>query len=109
MNCLKEPAPPRGEPLPLSSSFIKEGADSGEIAVGRFVDPGDDEEEEKQEEDVPLENKWVNEVTCDDSELGAYDHVVRCWRCKAGLKINIEIGLVVLYVHDVDLLVQPQM
>lgn len=95
----KEPAlpPPGGEPLPLPSSFIEEGTDNrgsnSEIAVGRLVDPCEDEEE-KQEEDISLENKMA-EATCDDSESGAYDHFVRCWKCRAGLKINIEIGLVV--------------
>jgi len=91
----REPTLPPPGPLPLS--FNEEGADSGvsnsEIAVGKFFDPGDDEEE-KQEEDVSIADKW-SEVTLDDSELGAYEHVVRCWKCRAGLKINIEIGLVV--------------
>eukprot|EP00984_Skeletonema_dohrnii_P010580 scaffold4123_cov91-Skeletonema_dohrnii-CCMP3373.AAC.5 len=91
----REPTLPPPVPLPLS--FNEEGADSGvsnsEIAVGRFFDPGDNEEE-KQEEDVSIADKW-SEVTLDDSELGAYEHVVRCWKCRAGLKINIEIGLVV--------------
>mmetsp|Transcript_18735 Transcript_18735/g.26693 ORF Transcript_18735/g.26693 Transcript_18735/m.26693 type:complete len:334 (+) Transcript_18735:212-1213(+) len=89
-----EPTLPPPEPLP--SSFIEEGMDSGvtnsQIAVGKFFDPGEDEEE-KQEEDVSIANKY-SEVTLDDSELGAYEHVVRCWKCRAGLKINIEIGLV---------------
>jgi hypothetical protein len=95
-----EPAlpPPDGEPLPLPSSFAEEGTDSrssnSEIAVGRLVDPGEDEEE-KQEEDISIENKLAEVTTFDDSELGAYDHVVRCWKCRAGLKINIEVGLVV--------------
>lgn len=89
-----EPTLPPPEPLPLS--LIEEGMDSGvtnsQIAVGKLFDPGEDEEE-KQEEDVSIANKY-SEVTLDDSELGAYEHVVRCWKCRAGLKINIEIGLV---------------
>jgi len=92
-----EPTLPPPEPLPLS--FIEEGTGSGvtknnsQIAIGKFVDPGEDEEE-KLEEDVSIANMF-SEVILDDTELGAYEHVVRCWKCRAGLKINIGIGLVV--------------
>ena len=94
----KEPAlPSPKEPLPLPPSFVEEGLDNignREIALGRVyrVYPGEDEE--KQEEDVSIENRWA-EVSPDDSTLGAYDRVVRCWKCRAELKINLEIGLVV--------------
>jgi hypothetical protein len=87
----KEPVlPPPTEPLPLPQSFFEEGLDDGiggicEIAVGRLVDQGDDEEE-KLEEDVSV---------ADGPRLGPYDHVVQCWECREALRINIEVGLVV--------------
>ena len=98
----KEPTLPSPiEPLPHPSSqfFMEEGLENREIALGKLVDPGEggedgDDEEEKQEEDVSIENRWAG-ISLDDVTLGAYDHVVRCWKCRAGLKINMEIGLVV--------------
>ena len=98
----KEPTLPSPiEPLPHPSSqfFMEEGLENREIALGKLVDPGegeeyDNDEEEKQEEDASIENRWAG-ISLDDATLGAYDHVVRCWKCRAGLKINMEIGLVV--------------
>ena len=98
----KEPTLPSPiEPLPHPSSqfCIEEGLENHEIALGKLVDPGegeedDNDEEEKQEEDASIENRWAG-LSLDDATLGAYDHVVRCWKCRAGLKINMEIGLVV--------------
>jgi hypothetical protein len=98
----KEPTLPSPiEPLPHPSSqfFMEEGLENREIALGKLVDPGegeeyDNDEEEKQEEDASIENRWAG-LSLDDATLGAYDHVVRCWKCRAGLKINMEIGLVV--------------
>jgi hypothetical protein len=93
------PSPIQPLPHPSSQFCIEEGLENHEIALGKLVDPGegeedDNDEEEKQEEDASIENRWAG-ISLDDATLGAYDHVVRCWKCRAGLKINMEIGLVV--------------
>ena len=80
----KEPEmPDLGEPLPLPLSFggQEEGAQTGgngEICLGKFVDPGpdDDESEQKREESQDNESCWAG-VLVDDSPIGPYDQVVR--------------------------------
>ena len=98
----KEPTlPPPGEPLPLPLSFgghedgMQGSIGTGEICLGKFVDtaPDEDEDEQKREETTVDNESWA-EVSIDDSPMGPYDQVVRCWKCRAGLKVHIEVGLV---------------
>jgi len=97
----KEPnLPEPGEPLPLPTSFggyegeMHNGGNS-EICVGKFVDPGPnhDEDEEKREEFSVDNESWAG-ISIDATPMGPYEHVVRCWKCRAGLKVRIEVGLV---------------
>lgn len=96
----KEPnLPEPGEPLPLPLSFggHEEGMQNGgnsEICLGKFVDvaPDEDEDEQKREEGLDSES-WAG-VSVDESPMGPYEQVVRCWKCRAGLKVHIEVGLV---------------
>ena len=83
--------------LEVSSRFENKHGDWIGCLSSLSLDPGegeeyDNDEEEKQEEDASIENRWAG-LSLDDATLGAYDHVVRCWKCRAGLKINIEIYL----------------
>jgi len=75
-----------------------------EICIGRFVDPGPDknDEEEKREEINSLDytsgaskdsSAW-QDVSVDDSPMGPYDKIVRCWKCRAGLRVPFDVGLV---------------
>ena len=94
----KEPTlPPPGKPLPLPLSFGgQEEMTNRELVVGKFVDtaPDEDEDEQKREEcTIDNESTWA-EVSVDDSPMGPYDQVVRCWKCRAGLRVHIEVGLV---------------
>lgn len=97
----KEPnLPEPGEPLPLPTSFggyeggMHNGGNS-EICVGKFVDPGPnhDEDEEKREEFSVDNESWAG-ISIDATPMGPYEHVVRCWKCRAGLRVHIEVGLV---------------
>ena len=94
----KEPTLPKpGEPLPLPLSFggHEEGMQNwgnGEICLGKFVDTAPDEDEDELKHEVDLES-WTG-VSIDASSMGPYDQVVRCWKCRAGLKVHIEVGLV---------------
>lgn len=88
-----------GEPLPLPLSFggREEGMQNGgngEICLGKFVDvaPNEDDDEEKREETLDTES-WAG-VSVDHQPMGPYEQVVRCWKCRAGLKVHIEVGLV---------------
>lgn len=84
----KEPSLPQpSEPIGLPLTFGESG-NSG-ICVGKFL--LNDEEEHKREE--VDESNWAD-VSVDSSPLGPYDQVVRCWKCKATLKVHIEVGLV---------------
>ncbi|KAL7447587.1 hypothetical protein ACHAXS_013069 [Conticribra weissflogii] len=74
-----------------------------EICIGKFVDPGPDknDEEEKREEVNSLDytsaskdsSTW-QDVSVDDSPMGPYDKIVRCWKCRAGLRVPFDMGLV---------------
>mmetsp|Transcript_2633 Transcript_2633/g.5754 ORF Transcript_2633/g.5754 Transcript_2633/m.5754 type:complete len:335 (-) Transcript_2633:328-1332(-) len=97
----KEPAMPElGEPMCLPMSFgCEEGiqnAGNSEICLGKFVDPGPDreEDEQKREEDTVGNESWDDKVSVDSAPMGPDEHVVRCWKCRAGLKVHIEVGLV---------------
>lgn len=120
----KEPMlpPPPEEPLPLPNSLLGgmmmscgnvDGSDNtgglddreslqhnGEICIGKFVDPGPDknDEEEKREEELSISQSsresWAN-VTVDETPMGSYDRVVRCFKCRAGLRVHMDVGLVV--------------
>jgi len=81
----KEPSlPPPSEPIDIPLTFGESG-----ICVGKFL--LNDEEEHKREE--VDESDWAD-VSVDSSPLRPYDQVVRCWKCKATLKVHIEVGLV---------------
>ncbi|KAL7513593.1 hypothetical protein ACHAXN_010851 [Cyclotella atomus] len=78
--------PPPDEPLPLPDSFTRIDGDY-ELCIGIFVDGGDDEE-------CKMESSWSN-VSIDDSPLGENEHVVRCYKCRAGLRVPMSAGLVI--------------
>ncbi|KAL7544038.1 hypothetical protein ACHAXR_013505 [Thalassiosira sp. AJA248-18] len=96
----KEPSLPEpGEPLPLPLSFggHDEGMQNGgnrELQLGKFVDPGPEQDEEEHKQEETLDSESWSEVSIDESPMGPYDQVVRCWKCRAGLKVHIEVGLV---------------
>lgn len=110
----KEPRlpPVSKEPLPLPPSFggydgdgIADGgggissssAGNGEICVGRFVDTAPDEDEDEQKRELGGDESTAGGThghSIDDVPLGPYEHVVRCWKCRVGLKVHIEVGLV---------------
>ena len=117
--------PPSEEPLPLPLSLMggfggdgarEEGLvgnhggpdsggvcmpNNGEICLGKFVDPGPDsiDTNEKREDgsldNISLKKSWTDLSLEDSSSLGPYDRVVRCWKCRAGLKVHMGVGLVV--------------
>ena len=84
-----------GEPLPLPLTFGgREEGGNGEIALGKFVDVAPDENEDEQKREEELDSDSWQDVSVDPSPKGSYDHVVRCWKCRAGLRVHIEVGLV---------------
>lgn len=79
--------PPPDEPLPLPDSLTRVDADH-ELCMGIFVDTGPEDEEFKED------SSWAS-VAVDDSPLGENEHVVRCYTCRAGLKVHLNTGLVI--------------
>lgn len=91
MNKKEPPLPEPGEPLPMPLTFGgHEG--NGELQLGKFVDVGPDRDEDEQKREISLET-WAT-VPIDETTPGPYDQVVRCWKCRAGLRVHIEVGLV---------------
>ena len=89
----KEPClPPQSEPLEMPLTFGSQESGNSGICVGKFILLDADEKEEHKREEVD-ESKWAD-VSADTSSFGPYDQVVRCWKCKATLKVHIEVGLV---------------
>jgi len=93
--------PPPDEPLPLPESLMRVPDASSELVTGVFVDPGpssmDDEDEKREEGSLFSSNaRWAN-MPMDDAQtsMGPNDHVVRCYRCRAGLKVDMNAGLVI--------------
>ena len=81
--------PPTEEPLPLPPSLttVDENAKTHQLCMGIYVDAGD-EEEYKQD------SGWES-VSIDESPMGPDDHVVRCYDCRAGLRVHVSTGLVI--------------
>jgi hypothetical protein len=78
--------PPPDEPLPLPESLTRIDGDH-QLCVGVFVDGGDEEE-------YKMESSWSS-VTIDDSPFGENEHVVRCYKCRAGLRVPMSAGMVI--------------
>lgn len=96
----KEPELPNlGDPLPLPS-FGGEGMQSGvgsDLCLGKFVDSGPEGggvEEDEQKREESLDGQSWTEVPVDSSPPGPYDIVVRCSKCRAGLRVHLEVCLV---------------
>ena len=91
MNKKEPPLPEPGEPLPMPLTFGgHEG--NGELQLGKFVGVGPDRDEDEQKREISLDT-WAT-VPIDETTPGPYDQVVRCWKCRAGLRVHIEVGLV---------------
>jgi len=97
---VQEPVLPDLEgPLPLS--FTRSGV--SEFCTGRFVadveaaspDGVDDNVDERNVKDAndAAGRAWAD-CPVDRSPMGPYDRDVRCWECKACLRVDIEVGLV---------------
>lgn len=99
----KEPKlPAAGEPLPLplafgahedNGSMQNGGSGNSEICLGKFVDPGPDEDEDEMKREESSTGSW-NAISVDSTPMGPYDQIVRCWKCRAGLRVHLEVGLV---------------
>jgi hypothetical protein len=93
--------PPPDELLPLPESQLRIPDASNELVMGVFVDPGpssvDDEDEKREEGSLFSSNARSASMLMDDAQTskGPNDHVVRCYRCRAGLKVDINAGLVI--------------
>ena len=98
--------PPPDEPLPLPETLMGSVMDGRsdcnyELCRGIFVDPGPctKEEDEKREEGSSAsssKDRWASVSVAEGHLLmGPYEHVVRCCKCRAGLKVNIGAGLVI--------------
>ena len=85
------PIPEIGEQLPLPLSFGDDekgmqNAGNGHLCLGKFVDHGPDSD-----------NNEVNhgsENSVGSSSVGPYERAVRCVKCRAGLRVHVEAGLV---------------
>lgn len=73
------------EPLALRRTSLNIDGEH-ELHMGIFVDDGSQFEEFKES------SEW-NKVTVDNSPMGIDEHLVRCCRCRAGLRVNVNTGL----------------
>ncbi|KAL3790681.1 hypothetical protein HJC23_009781 [Cyclotella cryptica] len=98
--------PPPDDPLPLPESLLGSVMDGRsdsnyELCRGIFVDPGpgnadDDEKREEGSSTSSSKERWAS-ISLEEGQppMGPYEHVVRCYKCRAGLRVNIGAGLVI--------------
>ena len=83
--------PPTEEPLPLPPCLttIDENMKNHHLCMGIYVDSGEEEEYKR-------DSGWgSSSISMDTSPMGPEEHVVRCYECRAGLRVHVSTGLVV--------------